>query len=171
MTAKTKTGRWKLWLIGGVAAFIALIVIVGVASNGTVPAETPAAEPAETTAPVETVEEAPVETEAAPEAPASDLATDVQAALLAANGVDSFQALEATSPGFWIASIETLNTSTVRVNFQTELTDEERGQYGDWVLNMACGTTTDLSTVVVRDTSGIDSNRFLSDSPRPNACA
>lgn len=168
MTAKRKTGRWKLWLIGGVAAFIALIVIVGVASNGSAPAETPAAEPTETV--VETVEEAPAEAEAAPETPTSDLATDVQAALLAANGVDNFQALEATSPGFWIASIETLNTSTVRVNFQTELTDEERGQYGDWVLNMACGTTTDLSTVVVRDTSGIDSNRFLSDSPRPNAC-
>lgn len=170
MSAK-KSGRWKLWLIGGVVAFVALLVIVGVASNGSAPAETPAAEPTETTAPVETVEEAPVETEATPEAPASDLATDVQAALLAANGVDSFQALDATSPGFWIASIETLNTSTVRVNFQTELTDEERGQYGDWVLNMACGTTADLSTVVVRDTSGIDSNRFLSDSPRPNACA
>lgn len=84
----------------------------------------------------------------------------VTEALLAASGVASFQDLEPTSPGYWIAGIETVSAGTVRATIQTTLTDEERESAGRWVMQMACGTVEDLDVVVIRDSSGIDSNHY-----------
>lgn len=107
--------------------------------------------------------ESPTQTETTASAEPKDdatLAGQVETALLEANAVDSFQALQPTSPGFYITGIEDVSTGTVRVHMQTELTDAERDDAAHWVMNMSCMKVEDLDTVVIRDTTGVDSNHF-----------
>lgn len=109
----------------------------------------------------EEAEKKAAEEEAERKAAEENLGETVTQRLLDANAVDSFQSLNPESPGFWIADIETLNSGTVRVNVQTPLMDDERDMFARWVFNMACSDTPELDTVVINDTSGIDSNHFI----------
>ncbi len=121
---------------------------------------TTASSPQESTEPSESVTPSP---SVAPETTAEaveSLAGGVETALLEANGVDSFRALQASSPGFWIVEVEDVSSGTVRVHVQTELTDDERDSFALWVINMSCMSVEQLDTVVMRDTSGIDSNHY-----------
>lgn len=90
----------------------------------------------------------------------ADLGAEVESALLAANGVSSFTELSPTSPGWAITSIDEMNSSTVRVHVQESLSESEKKRTGSWTILMTCSEVPALDTVVVRDTSGIDTNVF-----------
>lgn len=136
------------------------------------PAPAPTTEPEEaatTQAPEPTTEPEP---EPEPTEPAEDeLGQRVEQALLDGNVVDDFRQLSPESPGFYITEIETLNTSTIRVHLQDSFTDSERDDAARWVFNMSCINVPELDTVVIRDTSGLDSNHYAHDFPRIGACS
>lgn len=134
-----------------------------------VTAEEPTPE-AESEEPTEPVEEEPTETEE-PAEPESDLGEEVKEAALAAAAIDSFQALSSDSIAFYIADFETVSTGTVRVYAQADFTDDEREDLARWVANMTCDPVPDLDTIVVRDTSGIDSNHRVSQVSLMPACS
>lgn len=110
------------------------------------------AEPTESEEPAETPE--PTPTEAAPGA------QEVETAILEGNGVDSFQGLGATSPGYLISEIEDVSTGTIRVYLQDALTEAEQEDAAKWVINMSCTEAPGIDTVVTRDVSGIDQNNY-----------
>ncbi|VXB23487.1 hypothetical protein [Citricoccus sp. K5] len=87
-------------------------------------------------------------------------AQEVEAAILEGNGVDSFQSLEATSPGYLISEIEDVSAGAIRVHLQDMLTETEQADIATWVVNMSCTEVSGLDTVVTRDASGIDQNNY-----------
>lgn len=98
--------------------------------------------------------------------PGRSIAEEIYAALLSANGVDDLRDLNAENPGFWMVDFEDVTRDTVRVYVQAELTDDERDQFGRYVVTMTCTSIEgDLGTVVIRDTTGIDSNFFVHSHP------
>lgn len=166
--------RW-VWVVGAVVIIAAFVNSSGDEEDPaleTVASPTPSSiseesepmlesSPTSTRAPADpTANSDEDEQEAATEELADSLAAEVESALLAANAVDSLRALSAESPGFWIAQFEDISADTLRVYVQTELTDSERDRFAHWVINMSCLNVEELSTVVVRDTTGIDSNHY-----------
>ena len=159
-------GKIMIWI--GLSLLVILMIssLAGTDTESTASNPTPTVtktheavspEPVQTTNPEPTPE--PEVTEE--EVPEVDLATDVEEALLSGNAVSDFQQLNPTSPGFWISEIESTNSSTIRVHIAADLTDTERDQTARWVSNMACTTVADLETIIVRDTSGRDSNHYV----------
>jgi len=122
----------------------------------------PVSTPSETPSPAVTSSDTPTP---AGEAPNPSLAITVETELLAANSVESFSELDASSPGMWITGIEDVSSGTIRVMFQTELNNDDRAQYGRWVAQMSCTSVADLKVVVVQDITGIDSNHYVADFP------
>lgn len=119
---------------------------------------TPAGETSTAQDPEETPEpEKPKKTEKAE--PTPDIAGDIEKTALEANGVDSFTELGTTSPAYAFTSFDTLNADTIRVHVQDTLTDKAAEHAALWLINMTCATV-DVSTVVVRDTSGVDRNFY-----------
>ncbi len=180
-----KPGRFKtlrkvlLWLLGAFVALIILIIVIGSINAGNqsepegeqttaaapaTPSETAATEaeaPASdqvTEAPAESSEATPT---ASPEEATESLSARVAAAALEANAVDSFQELQATSPGFWISEIEDVSAGTIRVYLQDDFTDTEQEDTARWLANMTCQNVDDLDTIVTQDTTGTDKNNFL----------
>lgn len=113
-----------------------------------------------TETPVEPVEETKEPEPAETIQEENTLAQDTTNAVLESNVVNSFDELGPTSPGYPITGIDALNTTTIRVNVQETLTDEDRTQTATWVINHACTTVDALSVVVIRDASGVDSNHY-----------
>lgn len=64
------------------------------------------------------------------------------------------------SPLYFITEYEDVSARTIRVYVQAELSDAEREETATHVFNMSGTTADQLSTVVVRDTSGVDSNHY-----------
>lgn len=154
--------RWWVWVIA------ATILIAGVSQGfdtSTPTATTPqsaAPTPTETRA-SEAASEQPTEepSESAEEEAGPTVAEQVEAAVLDGNAVDSFQGLPATSPGFYVTELEDMGADTIRAHVQEQLADADRERTAHWLANMSCTDVPDLDTIVVRDTSGIDSNHYL----------
>ena len=148
--------RWWVWAIA------AIILIAGASQGFNTGAPTAAPTPSVTPSPVEsssepTPSESPTETEET----GPTVAEQAEAAVLDGNAVDSFQGLPATSPGFYVAELEDMGAGTIRAHVQEQLTDADRERTAHWLANMSCTSVPDLDTIVVRDTSGIDSNHYL----------
>ncbi|WP_143244732.1 hypothetical protein [Agrococcus casei] len=168
--------RWWVWVLAGfIVLFVLPLVVIGsigaALEDSAAPASPSATEPAEETDAAETetpdepavdeVTEEPTETETeTPTADPSDLAADVEAAVLASNGVSAFSELGTSSPGYAITGIEEITSSTIRVQVQQQLTDAERDDTARWVFNMSCDAVPALGTVVITDISGIDHNWY-----------
>lgn len=73
-------------------------------------------------------------------------------------------------PYYAISDIEGMSGSTVRVHVQEAMSDEEREQMGRWFFNMTCHEVPELDTVVVNDTSGLDSNHSAYEYMRMPGC-
>lgn len=116
--------------------------------------------------PTQVTEDETPEAEVEEAAPERSIAEEIYTALLSANGVDDLRSLDAENPGFWMVDFEDVTRDTVRVYVQAELTDDERDQFGRYVVTMTCTSIEgDLGTVVIRDTTGIDSNFFVHSHP------
>lgn len=73
-------------------------------------------------------------------------------------------------PYYAITGFESIGRSTVRVNVQEPMTDDEEEQMARWFFNMTCQEVPELDTLVVRDTSGVDSNFYASRYPDMPYC-
>lgn len=69
------------------------------------------------------------------------------------------------SPLFAVTEIEDVSAGTIRVYVQENLTDDGREEVARHVFNLGAWDNTDLTVVVVRDASGIDSNHYRRDFP------
>jgi len=101
----------------------------------------------------------------ATEAPTPSLVDEFEQALLDGNGVASLQDLDPENLGYWVSGFEPVGRDGVRVFIQAEVADEGREIYGRWAMQLTCRQLPDLQVVVVRDTTGIDSNHFRSRYP------
>ena len=68
--------------------------------------------------------------------------------------------ITASSPLFAITQYEDVSSGTVRVYVQENLDDAGRNEIAKQVINMSGIPAAELSTVVVRDASGVDSNHY-----------
>ena len=154
--------RWWVWAIAAIILIAGLSQGFNTGTPTAVPTQSAAPTPTETRA-SETASEQPTEapSESTEEEAGPTVAEQVEAAALTGNGVESFQGLPATSPGFYIAELEDMGAGTIRAHIQELLTDADRERTAHWLANMSCTDVPDLDTIVVRDTSGIDSNHYL----------
>ena len=97
-------------------------------------------------------EPASSEVEPAPANVASDVESGIEANF--PGGISE------TSPLFPVTEYEDVSDGTVRVYVQETLTDTGRDEVARHVFNMSGMTSDELSTVVVRDASGKDSNHY-----------
>lgn len=134
----------------------------------------PTPEPERTTEEPETQEPEPEPTTAAAEEDepqaADSLAQRVEEEVLGQAMVDSFQDLGADSPAWAITEIEDISTGTIRAHVQDAQTDDQAEQTARWLMNMSCHNIEELTTVVVRDTSGVDRNHFVWSVNPPTIC-
>lgn len=162
MTKKTK------WIIGASVLVIALGFGAANAEtrDDTSPTATPTVEAMQPVAPAAPAAAAPEPTVA----PVVDLAARTQAALFDnLGGITAFTELAGTeSPLYAIASIEDVSAGTIRVNYQNPLDKAGRDLVAKHVFQLAGITVTDLDTVIIRDTSGRDSNHYRRDIPMLN---
>ena len=66
--------------------------------------------------------------------------------------------ITSSSPLFVVTEVEDVSSGTIRVHVQENLTDEGREEIARHMFNMGAMQNDDLTTVVVRDLSGSDSN-------------
>ncbi len=158
----TKTPWYKKWWIWAIVAAVIVIGGIGNLVNGD---QEPQAQPTSTTdpAPIPTTtepapEETPTEEPAETQEPIGDR---VRTALLTELGVNDFPDLLADgreSPLYAIVDIETMYDGTIRVHYQEALTDDQRDEVARHVFNLTAPTVPELDTVVIRDSTGVDSN-------------
>lgn len=108
--------------------------------------------------------------EAAEKKKDADFAKKVKKAALDAGGWTSFQQISSTSPGFWIADVQPHNVGTVRVIVQADMDRDEKDAVASWLARMSCLSVPELDTIIVRDTSQVDSNHYLRNMQLPNGC-
>ncbi|WP_313277742.1 hypothetical protein [Timonella senegalensis] len=164
---------WWIWVL--------IVLAVGAIGNalgyGTDPAaqQTPVPTATATTEqppapkPTSTPETTETANEPADEADEKPQQEDLAKAILEANALNSFQELSPTVPAFYISEIEPMYTGTYRVHLQTEATSEDRETVARWVTTMGCADV-ELDTIVVRDTTGRDTNHRTSKMTLPNNC-
>lgn len=163
-TSKPWYQKWWIWLI---AAIIVIGGIGNLVDGDQEPTPTPTVEQTATPTPTDGPTEEP---EPTTEPEAQPVAEDITNTILTDNGVKTFQGLDATSPGFWIADIEDTITGTIRVTIQDNLDAEGRDKTARWIANMTCTNVKTLDTIIIQDTTGRDSNHYLRDMPLPNTC-
>jgi len=66
--------------------------------------------------------------------------------------------ITSSSPLFVVTEVEDVSPGTIRVNVQDNLTDDGRKEIARHMFNMGAMRNDELTTVVVRDLSGRDSN-------------
>lgn len=138
---------------------------------------TPTSEPVESTEPPATPEPEPSTAPAESPTPAAEpepeeesLAERVEQTAYEQAMIDSFQDMSMDSPAWAVTKIEDVSAGTVRVYVQLDQTDEEAELTARWFMNMTCGELPELDAVVVRDTSGVDRNHFMTMMNPPTVC-
>lgn len=104
----------------------------------------------------------------------NNLGQNMEEAALNEVQADSFSELAAregwTNPVYAITEIEDMGASTVRVYLQENLSDTDRADVARWLFNMTCMEVPEVETIVVQDSTGLDSNHYAREFPRPNSC-
>jgi hypothetical protein len=159
-------------IILGALAFITSIAI-GIAAiliPATEPETSPATEAAKPEAQESEIQKPEKPDLEIPE-PEEDLAELAEAAFLQGMGTDSLLALafeegsDPNNPIYYISGWETVNSSTLRVHVQLDITKDEAKQVGIHVFNFIGKQFPDLKFIAVRDIKGVDVNVNRSDSP------
>lgn len=179
MEQSPKTGKKpaKKWVIGGsIFAVLAVFWAIGTFADLEEPSAKPSASAAQPKA-AETEEPTPTKVKKAEaaeapqpekvttpaerespkeEKPASKLAAEVEAGIL-----ENFPGgMTPSTPLYLVSQYEDVSSGTIRVHVQEELTKDERATIARHVFNMGAYDNADLKTVVVRDTTGKDSNHY-----------